>query len=340
MKKRGISQVVTTVLIILISIIAVIIAWQFIRNSIKQSADKLEIPIFTDLEISEANIVDGLNLRVQVSLGNQQAIEGVLISATNGIESQSFKYNQTINKLESRTFTIPLNISGINKVSIAPIYIRDNKEVITEVSDTLTSFKPKYENLVAYYKFEGNAKDETGKHNGIGFNIGYSNGLNGQALLLNENASDYVRINDSDEWDLTTFSISAWFKASGFNHNYPAIVCKDKNITNRNYIVLVAHTLGDKIIASSSINAVQSDPSSQVTALVDTWYNVIYIINDTSKKRYIYVDGEKKYEGGFTGTVDITTADVYIGRYFDGLIDEVKIFDRALSPEEIDYLNR
>ena len=76
----------------------------------------------------------------------------------------------------------------------------------------------------------------------------------------------------------------------------------------------------------------------------DEWHHVAGIFDGTGS--YIYIDGEEMASLEYAGT--ITTADGYpfqIGfwrldnpEYFKGLIDEVRVYDRALFREEIRQL--
>ncbi|RLJ02329.1 MAG: hypothetical protein DRP11_03150, partial [Candidatus Aenigmatarchaeota archaeon] len=70
------------------------------------------------------------------------------------------------------------------------------------------------------------------------------------------------------------------------------------------------------------------------------WKHLVGVFNGTSVK--IYVNGIKKYETTFSATHIIVDPDKHVfvgghtsGRYFNGTIDEVRIWNRALSPEEI-----
>lgn len=76
------------------------------------------------------------------------------------------------------------------------------------------------------------------------------------------------------------------------------------------------------------------------------WHHVLFV-SDRSDMTRIYIDGELDSEGGETKGTDITTesplfigASVRIGkttrRYFEGVIDEVGIYNRVLTENEIE----
>jgi hypothetical protein len=77
---------------------------------------------------------------------------------------------------------------------------------------------------------------------------------------------------------------------------------------------------------------------------LNTWVHAagIYDINDVGKELKIYINGELKGSTSLAGGMGESSSGVHIGAlpfanigYFNGKIDEVRIHNRALSPEEI-----
>ena len=73
------------------------------------------------------------------------------------------------------------------------------------------------------------------------------------------------------------------------------------------------------------------------------WHHVGLVYDSTALKRHLYVDGaEVAVDDGFVGGVQ-STAGLYVGAgqtldtltFFSGLIDDVRIYHRALSAEKI-----
>ncbi len=74
------------------------------------------------------------------------------------------------------------------------------------------------------------------------------------------------------------------------------------------------------------------------------WHHLVGVVDDTAKTVNLYVDGQLVNSKSYTGTLrDYGTAPYYIGAmpgpaynwFFDGDIDDVRIFDKALAAEEI-----
>jgi PKD repeat protein len=89
------------------------------------------------------------------------------------------------------------------------------------------------------------------------------------------------------------------------------------------------------------------DQNHQVSATVgslNTWYHVVGTYNGTTQK--LYVNGEEVDSVSWSSTFTITTG-ITLGKdheadiqYFNGIIDDVRIYNRALSAKEIELLSR
>ncbi len=76
------------------------------------------------------------------------------------------------------------------------------------------------------------------------------------------------------------------------------------------------------------------------------WHHLVSVVDDTSKTVSLYVDGQLAGTNSYTGTLrDYGTTPYYIGTsnhdasaynwFFDGFIDDVRVFDQALSDTEV-----
>jgi cysteine-rich repeat protein len=143
MKKnsRGLSTVVATLLIILVTLVAVGIIWVVVKNVIQKNADQISFGKFTvDLKISHAHIINETDISVTVMRNpGKGELSGILFIAYGRDNSEITKYNISMKELEERNFQVILyviNTSIVEKVSIAPIFISDlGKEFIGDVQD-------------------------------------------------------------------------------------------------------------------------------------------------------------------------------------------------------------
>lgn len=134
--KKGLSDVITTLIIILLVIVAVGILWVVLRNLITKGTDTLSTSDFTtDLQIQKVTI-NATSVNVKVKLNQGDAIDGVLVSISDGQNSQVFKQLVPINTQEERTFVIEYT-GVVKKISVSPIIVSEKgQEQVGQVSNS------------------------------------------------------------------------------------------------------------------------------------------------------------------------------------------------------------
>ena len=141
---KGLSTIVATLLVILLTLVAVGVIWVVVKNVIQQNAEQVSFGKFTiNLKISKAGIINDTDISVTVRRNpGKGEIAGILFIAYGKDNSEVVKYNISMNELEERNFQVILyviNTSIVEKVSIAPIFISDSgKEYIGDVQDEYT----------------------------------------------------------------------------------------------------------------------------------------------------------------------------------------------------------
>lgn len=72
------------------------------------------------------------------------------------------------------------------------------------------------------------------------------------------------------------------------------------------------------------------------------WYHIVYVIDSTQQECRLYLDADLKKRIDFRGTPILMTPanTMHIGRssgteFMDGRIDEVIIWNQALTPEQV-----
>ena len=184
--------------------------------------------------------------------------------------------------------------------------------------------------LVSYYKFDGDAVDNVGGNNGteVG-NPAYTAGRYNQAISL-DGSGDYVNCGNDPSFNITSaITISAWFKGT-FDVSLQRIIEKGYNwMLCSGYGDNAAfYCLGFGILEGSA------------TVNDNQWHHIAGVFDGS--KMYLYVDGDVDAVMAAAGSLKVSTANVYIGgntsQSFTGLIDDVRIYSRALSEEEIQLL--
>ena len=159
---------------------------------------------------------------------------------------------------------------------------------------------------------------------GIGFSQDYSIKFDGQ--------NDYVLIPDNPLLDLTQdYTLEAWIFPESFSW-LAGIISKYHTNAANGYILRLTnqspHTgLGfDELITSTNILS------------ANQWYHIAAVKEGPNRK--IYINGVEYPLSGSALNVNANNNPIrigsdYGGRYFDGRIDEVKIWDYARTQEEI-----
>lgn len=131
LRKRGLSGVVTTLIIILLVLVAVGVIWVVVKNLVEKGAEQVELGQFTlDLQIKSAQVQNG-NVTVVVVKRNpgQGNFVGMNFVFSDGQNSETIRQNITLEELEEKSFTFTLtkiSTSNLKSVSIAPIYELDS----------------------------------------------------------------------------------------------------------------------------------------------------------------------------------------------------------------------
>lgn len=198
--------------------------------------------------------------------------------------------------------------------------------------------------LVAAYSFsEGTgttANDSSGKGNkGTITNAAWTNnGRFGKALSFN-GTNAWVTVPDSSSLDLTSgMTLEAWVYPQGSLGGWRTIVMKEQTSSDVYYIETVdGKEVGDVSVAGNnyhiySDNAVPLNAWTHLAATYDGAYIRIYINGSLATVQH-----------SLTGSIQTSGSPLRIGgnsiwgEYFQGLIDEVRVYNRPLSASEIQF---
>jgi hypothetical protein len=201
--------------------------------------------------------------------------------------------------------------------------------------------------LIAAYPFEDDVMDATGNANDATINgdPAFVEGLVGMALEF-DGDGDFLDCGADPMLALTdAVSISAWIKVAvaGADHK----VGGNQDGANGGYKMSV---YGDKIefeIRTAANSAVLNRSVEGGTIIeVDTWYHVVGVYSLEDGYIRTYVNGELDREllttealGASPGSLIIGAEPFNTGSYnFNGIMDEVQVYNKALSAAEARYL--
>jgi hypothetical protein len=218
-------------------------------------------------------------------------------------------------------------------------------------------------NLVAYYPFNGNTEDQSGNSNhGRAFGDAALTddrfGNPNRAFRFN-GQGDGIWINKSASLNLINFqkgyTIAAWIKSQEKSSGYQNIISKQFSRPGfpPNMHAAFFLRLNENRLEAGHVNLDGSDIVfySSKSLSNNTWYHVaVTWKNSTPNERMIYVNGKRDPglgsmpRGLFTSGQD---GGVSIGHlrfhetnkwYFNGTLDEVLIYERALSQAEVQQI--
>jgi len=202
------------------------------------------------------------------------------------------------------------------------------------------------EGLVALWPGEGNANDVVGTNNGtlVG-GAGFAPGDVGQAFSFD--GTSYASIPDSSSLDAftTTITIELWLKADQLtaNADWKGLVTKG----NSSWRLMAASSA--KTVYWAVDGASPADMAGTRNVNDGQWHHVAAVYDGA--RMFLYVDGTLDVSQPATGSIAQNNDPVCIGAdskafvpscgcnkpgyFFNGLVDEVSIYNRALTTSEI-----
>ncbi len=365
--KKGVSEVITAVLLILLTITAIGVLWVVMQNFINASTEKIKTGINTlSIKLESAQIENtDLKLRIKrvPGQGNMTSVKVILEDETG--KSDSYIQDFSLVELETKTMTTSLaNFDGIDsskikKISVLPATKSSSgKEFVGILSSEMEvgSIGSKFvsdKGLIGYYSLNNNMKDYSGNGNDgictISCPTPTSGKIGGGYLFVN-GVNNPINVQGIiQEMQGPNGSVVAWAypKSKGYNR-----YVFESNIGIRTYLQHHDDPVNGFI---NSLRVVKGSSSTVIDLISSTplnqWYHLTLTWNSTgtgstysgTMKGYLngLPDGEnpKLYTDNSLGT------SAYIGsqgntptKTFDGIIDEVRVYNRSLSPQEIYYL--
>ncbi len=202
------------------------------------------------------------------------------------------------------------------------------------------------DDLVSWWKFDGDADDFwEGPHYNHGTEYGsptYTSSTAGpgssQALVF-DGTNDYVGCGSDASLDnFDAITLEAWI--------YPTSLTGDKTILARTNggectFALMQQNQQLRVLINANLGGVNISSADNPISSTNQWYHVVGVWDGT--KVYAYVNDERiNLEANYSGEITANYS-LSIGRfgscncwYFDGMMDEVRIYNRALGSTEIE----
>ena len=215
------------------------------------------------------------------------------------------------------------------------------------------------EGLVVEYLFNGNANDSSGYDNNPTDNEATLTtdrfDQPNSAYQFNGNAS-YIRVPHKENLNNVYVTLSVWVNLESANHATNETIisksCDYCSSTKSTYQLMTGASNTPGLIAGNLVTAVGGkatyfETSAPQTSELDLskWHHVTMTWDGDSNK--LYYNSKLVASGKHDGQLAVSTGYIYIGRdgynikpHFKGKIDDIRIYGRALSIDEIDIITQ
>lgn len=203
-------------------------------------------------------------------------------------------------------------------------------------------------NSIAYYKMS-DATDQLGNYNGTATNVNFNTeGKFGFAGAFNGSSSRII-LGTSQDFSVTKtgeISFSLWIKTTTSGTGYVFSKGNDATVEYEYFLELLQPSgkLNWRAVNNSDLVAAQVTPNTVVTD--GNWHHIVgVIVNNTSVT--LYIDGVATTSSSWSGTISYYANNCLIGHgdgipasgaWFEGDIDQIRIYDSALSASDVTTL--
>ncbi len=261
--------------------------------------------------------------------------------------------------MSSPNFKKDLLISGL-LIALFAVFLSQSTLASTILNSTIRSQPDLQSGLVGHWTFDGrdlgpNVLDRSGSANhgnAVYGSTGQTStstapGKIGQALNF-DGVSDYVGIADNSSLQLATaLTTSVWFKVNGTcaGGNGRSLLRKDTQSGTRYLWGLICET--NNKVRANYYNGASFNATSKITMNNRGWHHAVGTISGTTMT--LYIDGILQETTTITGTQGVPTGEMDIGadppftsgsrgEFLNGSLDDVRIYNRALSAAEVTKL--
>ncbi len=314
--KRAQVGIIALILLILISLVAVMIVWNLVGVLVGENSENIDAELIgVELEVKDVAVfVTGASKVSVARKAGGGEIDGLkVVLYDDGGNSEVKEVDSGLKELETKTFSFsPVEVGKIKKVSVYPVFKNNiGREFKADVKKVIEM----PESLVSWWRFD-DADDFVDDNDGavIGGEI-----IEG---VLRLDGNSYFSVSDDSSLNFNEgISVSVWVNG---NSNGEII---DKG---ENYRLFLRNK---KIVFSYNGKEFESFEE------IEEGWNHISVSADFDGIFKMFVRGNAASDFvSLEGGVASNNGDLRIGSGFAGEIDEVMIFNKDLSVEQIEGL--
>jgi hypothetical protein len=218
-----------------------------------------------------------------------------------------------------------------------------------ESDATVQNINTSFGGQISLYNAEGNALDSVdGNHGTLVGGVTFAEGRIGQAFSF-DGMDDFVRVNNAPNLEPVAISVEAWVRMADVNRKgYILAKGASESLASSYYFYvgdgLTFNIFSEGVFSQDSGAIIRSFAGSPADGSIydGQWHHIVGSYDGAMVR--LFVDGTEIGEGvpaSFDIGYDMPVSnDLFVGSYngsfgFDGLIDDVSIFNRALSAAEV-----
>ncbi|MFC1676130.1 LamG-like jellyroll fold domain-containing protein [Planctomycetota bacterium] len=196
---------------------------------------------------------------------------------------------------------------------------------------------------VAYWNFDGDADDKVGSNHGTVYGATLTRGISGQGYYF-EGDGDCIEIPNSKVFDFGAddFTLSAWFRIDALKKSFPFVMNFRQNDNNPHIELYAGGDVGSHILPGFKRLTYREAGIDD-----DRWHHIaISMINGQENGYKLYLDGLEVAKNTYSGRLENWDTITIGGQKkngkresaFKGFIDEIAIYKRALTTEQINKI--
>lgn len=196
--------------------------------------------------------------------------------------------------------------------------------------------------LIRRFPADGTVDDVINNKDGVFSSPAYSAGKYGQAFSFA--SSRYVELANSDDLNSTTATWSFWMKGTTIPASTGSIMGKVSSSSSMNGVnILLRPTTGYLYVQIKSGSAGVLNVDSRIKVQDGNWHHIVFAFS-AGNSYALYIDNALNSSGSLS-SFTIANNPMRIARSVDsywasytGLIDEIRIYNRMITAEEVNTL--
>ena len=209
-----------------------------------------------------------------------------------------------------------------------------------EESFMTSQFPFKISGLISYFNFDNNLQDQLG-NTPAGVDTGgalFTDGKNGSAISLN-GTNQYIQFGRTTYKSGNCICVALWFKSNTAGLRY-MVMCSDFGIWTETNAVYTKTGSAGMAISLPETN------SAEGIIVQNDWVHLVGTYDGTSIK--VYINSVLAQTTNWPGNISDPNRNLTLGYfspegysnpgYWEGTIDDLFIFDKVLTQEEVNYL--